>query len=188
MLEKLRAFRKKWRIVCDSGVVIHPEATIVNMRRPECIKVGASTHIRGELLTFAHGGEIIIGAYCYIGDHSRVWSAGQIKIGDRVLISHGVMIMDSRTHPISARARHDHYRNIIEKGFPASVNGLDEQPIEIGDDVWVGCAAVILRGVTIGRGAIVGAGSVVTASVPPWTICGGNPAKVIRELTPEEQG
>lgn len=186
ILARLRAFRKRRAAVCEPGVVFHPEAKIVNMRRPECIRIGASTHVRGELLTFAHGGEITIGKYCYIGEHSKVWSAGRIHIGDRVLIAHSVTILDNLTHPISATARHDHYRRIIENGHPESIN-LDEQPVEIGDDVWIGCMSVILRGVTIGQGAIVGAGSVVTCAVPPWTIVAGNPTRVIRELTPAER-
>jgi acetyltransferase-like isoleucine patch superfamily enzyme len=47
--------------------------------------------------------------------------------------------------------------------------------------------SVILRGVTIGQGAIIGAGSVVTNSIPPWTMIAGNPARIIRELTPAER-
>jgi acetyltransferase-like isoleucine patch superfamily enzyme len=47
--------------------------------------------------------------------------------------------------------------------------------------------SVILRGVTIGQGAIVGAGSVVTGDVAPWTVVGGNPARLIRELGPDER-
>ena len=47
--------------------------------------------------------------------------------------------------------------------------------------------SIILKGVTIGEGSIVGAGSVVTKSVPPWTIVGGNPARIIREIPLEER-
>ena len=52
--------------------------------------------------------------------------------------------------------------------------------VEIGNDVWVGCNAIILSGVKIGDGAIVGAGSVVTKDVPAYAIVAGNPAKIIR--------
>jgi acetyltransferase-like isoleucine patch superfamily enzyme len=52
--------------------------------------------------------------------------------------------------------------------------------IAIEDDVWIGANAVILPGVTIGRGAVIGAGSVVTKDVAPYTICAGNPARVMR--------
>ena len=56
----------------------------------------------------------------------------------------------------------------------------DDRGVTIEDDVWIGARAVILRGVTIGRGSIVGAGSVVTMSVPPYSIIGGVPARVVR--------
>lgn len=186
MLANLRAFKQKRGMVCGPGVVIHPEAKIANMRVPKCLRIGASTHVRGELLIFAHGGEITIGKYCYIGEHSKLWAARHIQIGDRVLIAHNVTILDNLTHPISASARHNHYRSIIEEGHPKSID-LDEQPVEIGDDVWIGCMSVILRGVIIGQGAIIGAGSVVTTSIPPWTVSAGNPARVIRELTRAER-
>ena len=53
--------------------------------------------------------------------------------------------------------------------------------------MWVGCNAVILKGVRVGRGAVVGAGAVVTKDVPPYAIVGGNPGKVIRFRFTEEQ-
>ncbi len=77
MLSKFRTFwRKKTGGIMRGRVVLYPEATIVNMRRAECIRIGAFTHVRGELLTFAHGGEIRIGKLiCYIGEHCKLWSA-----------------------------------------------------------------------------------------------------------------
>jgi len=57
---------------------------------------------------------------------------------------------------------------------------------EIPDDVWIGSMSIILAGVFIGEGAIIAAGSVVTKDVPPFTIVGGNPARIIRELTMDE--
>jgi len=53
-------------------------------------------------------------------------------------------------------------------------------PIVIEDDVWIGANATILKGVRISRGSIVGSGAVVTKDVPPYSIVGGNPAKIIR--------
>jgi acetyltransferase-like isoleucine patch superfamily enzyme len=52
--------------------------------------------------------------------------------------------------------------------------------IEIGSDVWIGAAVLVLKGVTIGHGAVLGAGSVVTKDVPPYAVVVGNPAKIIR--------
>lgn len=55
-------------------------------------------------------------------------------------------------------------------------------PVIIGDDVFIGARAIILKGVTIGDGAVIGAGSVVTKSIPPRVIAAGNPARIIKEI------
>ncbi len=167
--------------------MLHDSANVLNYRQERsAVQLGAFTHVRGELMLFAHGGEIRIGDYCYIGEGARIWSARGIHIGDRVLIAHNVTIMDSLTHPISATARHAHYRQIITSGHPHDLD-LDERMVRIADDVWIGCSSIVLRGVSIGTGAIVGAGSVVMEDVPAWTIVGGNPARTIRELSVDER-
>ena len=58
------------------------------------IKIGSFSHIKGELLTFGHGGAIKMGDYCFVGENTRIWSGISIKIGDRVLISHNCNIFD----------------------------------------------------------------------------------------------
>lgn len=57
--------------------------------------------------------------------------------------------------------------------------GFDHDVI-IEDDVWIGCNVTLLSGVTIGRGSTVAAGAVVSKSMPPYCICGGVPAKIIK--------
>lgn len=172
---------------CASTAVLHHTSHIANnLPDHSAIEIGEYTHIRGELLTFGHGGLITIGEYCYIGEYSRLWSAKKISIGKRVLISHNVNIFDNDTHPLNPVARHQHFKSIISSGQPRKVDLL-EQAVEIGDDAWIGCMSIILKGVTIGQGAIIGAGSVVTQDVPAFTIVAGNPARVIRELRPDER-
>lgn len=148
------------------------------------IKIGSYSHIRGELLIFAHGGNISIGDYCYVGEGTRIWSSASVRIGDRVLISHNVNIFDSDTHPIDdPKARHEQFKAIITTGHPPQID-LQEQPVFIENDVLICCQCIILKGVTIGEGAVVGAGSVVTRDVEPYTLVAGNPARPIRKLTP----
>ena len=76
---------------------------------------------------------------------------------------------------------------IIWHGVRKDFSTLRSVPIKIGNDVWIGCNSIILKGVTIGDGAIVAAGSVVTKDVPDYAVVGGAPAKVIRFLDPDEQ-
>lgn len=143
--------------------------------------IGRHSRIEGELLVFAHGGEIAIGDWCFIGPGTRIWSGASIKIGDRVMISHNVNIFDSLTHPLDPAERHSHFRRIMAHGHPADVD-LGDRPVVIEDDVWIAASATILRGVRIGQGAVVGAAAVVTGNVPPMTVVAGNPARVIRTI------
>lgn len=182
----LHFFWRKKNYTSAATTVLYDTARIANnLPDPSAIDIGAYTHIKGELLTFAHGGRITMGEYCYVGEHSYIWSAQNILIGNRVLIAHNVNIFDNITHPLSASARHEQFKSIITSGHPKHLD-LSEQPVTIEDDVWVGCMSVILKGVTIGRGAVIAAGSVVTKDVPAWSIVAGNPAQVIK-MIPENQ-
>ena len=178
----LRARRFERRYSCR----VHPGGQILPMNRHlrDSISVGPNTHIRGQLFTFGHGGRIRMGSYCYVGDNSKLWSAVELTIGDRVLIGHNTSIFDSDTHPLDPTLRHRQFADIITKGHPPQID-LREVPVRIGDDVWIGCNVVILKGVTIGQGAVVGAGSVVTTDVPPHVIVAGNPARAVRALPPD---
>ena len=168
--------------MAEARTQIAASARIVNISgRSEAIRIGAHTVVKGELLVFAHGGEIRIGQWCYVGEGTRLWSGRSISVGDRVMISHGVNVFDNLTHPLGPAERHAHFRHILEKGHPRNIE-LGDAPVRIEDDAWIAAGSIILRGTTIGRGAIVGAGSVVTRDVPPMTVVAGNPARVIRRL------
>jgi len=143
------------------------------------IKIGKMTWIQGHLLLFKHGGEILIGDYCYVGKDTRIWSAKNIKIGNRVLISHNVNIVDNITHPINAEERHLDFIHLITKGFSENAK-LNEKEIIIEDDVWIGFNSTIMKGVTIGKGAIIGACTLITKDIPPYAVVVGNPARIIK--------
>jgi acetyltransferase-like isoleucine patch superfamily enzyme len=177
------------RATCElsPGATLHPRARIRNARGDSGkIVIGPNSHVLGDLSTFAHGGEIRIGQWCYIGEASRIWSAALIELGDRVLVSHSVNIFDSLTHPLHAAARHAQVKQIFEHGHPQTLV-LDENPVRIRNDAWIGAGAMILRGVTVGEGGIVAAGAVVTRDVPAYSIVAGNPAVLVRELSADER-
>ncbi|MEI8122701.1 MAG: acyltransferase [bacterium] len=116
--------------------------------------------------------EIVIGNDVFIGSGSMMSCARRIVIGDHCLIAAGVRIHDNDGHPLDPVLRRQGIT--IQEENMASVI--------IGAGAWVGAQAIILKGVTIGEGAVVGAGAVVTRDVPPNSIVGGNPAKVIRQV------
>lgn len=176
-------------LTAGDGSVLYDSTHVCNLcKNSLAIALGNHTHVRGELTTFAHGGQITIGDYCYIGEGTRIWSAKSISIGNRVLISHNVNIYDCDTHPIDdPAARHQQFKDIITTGHPKELD-LREKPVVIEDDALIASQSIILKGVTIGRAAVVAAGSVVAKDVPPGTLVAGNPARIIRKLDiPEEQ-
>jgi acetyltransferase-like isoleucine patch superfamily enzyme len=179
----LRRLCGKPTLVKGKGTSIRRCARILNAGdNSDRIRVGRSCRIEGELFVFPHGGRISIGDWCFVGPGARLWSALDLSIGDRVLISHNVNVMDSLTHPLDPTERHTQFRKILSVGHPRSID-LDEKPVRIEDDAWVGAGAIVLRGVTIGRCAVVGAGAVVTRDVPPYAVVVGNPARVVRRLS-----
>jgi len=67
---------------------------------------------------------------------------------------------------------------------PMVDQGITAEGIKVEDDVWIGAGAIITDGVCIGRGAVVAAGAVVTADVPPHTVVGGIPARILKHIEP----
>lgn len=150
------------------------------------ISIGKYTLIDGTLLVFPYGGKIEIGEFCYVGEYSKIWSAENIKIGNNVFISHNVNIIDTNSHEINHIEREKSYKNSLLTGHPNVKGSIISAPIIIEDHAWVSFNVILLKGVTIGRGAIIAAGSVVTKSVEPFTMVGGNPAKLIKKLNEED--
>ncbi len=180
--KKINEFIKK-NATIGENTRIFKEATIANnLNDKSKIIIGNNCQLRGELLTFGHGGEIIIGDYTFIGERTKIWSAKKIVIGNRVLISHNVNIHDNNSHSLDANLRHEDYIHISTKGMLLKENNLNEKEITIGDDVWIGFNSTIMKGVKIGSGAIVGANTIVTKDIPEYVVCVGNPMRIIKYL------
>ncbi len=132
------------------------------------IRIGQNGRINGEVLVFRHAGRIVVGDWFYLGAGSTIWSSDPegILIGDRVLISMNVHIHDTNSHALDHEQRFLHTQEMMLRGHPVTNPGIRSRPIVIGDDVWIGFGASILKGVRIGHRAIIGAQSVITEDVP----------------------
>lgn len=139
----------------------------INIQVSKTVKIGLNTKIQKYVMI---NGQTIIGNNCYIGHSTLITSA---NIGNYTSIASGVKIGQGE-HPINNVSTSSLFitDNVFEK--------LTEKECIIGNDVWIGANAVILRGITIGNGAIIGAGAVVTKDVPEFSINVGVPAKVIK--------
>lgn len=108
----------------------------------------------------------------HIGDRSELGQSsyiyGGVTLGADVLMGPGVRLI-TRNH------------NIGDTDTPIRCQGESFAPIVIGDDVWIGANVVVLPGVQIGDHAVIAAGAIVTKTVPPWSIVGGVPARVIAD-------
>jgi acetyltransferase-like isoleucine patch superfamily enzyme len=151
----------------DEGVYIHACPGGVEIGAGTLVMHGAVLHVynfRG----LPHAG-IRIGRDSLIGEYSVIRGQGGVTIGDRVYTSPMTQIM-AVNHVFD------------DSGRPFVEQGITAEGIRIEDDVWLGASSVVTDGVHIGRGAVVAAGAVVTGDVPPHTVVGGVPARILREV------
>ena len=116
---------------------------------------------------YTTGGEgIRVGRNVFINQNCTLYDLGGIDIGDDVMIGPNVSLITS-SHPLEPSQR---------RAFVVA------KPIVIERNVWIAAGATIIGGVTIGENSVVAAGSVVTHDVPPNSLVGGNPARLIRTI------
>ncbi len=137
------------------------------------------------LLKRFHG--VLVGHYSYGGCMVSGLLPPGTKVGNFCSIAEGLCVF-RRNHPTGFLSQHPFFYN-SELGLLVkdTIEGIKDNPLNIGHDVWIGSGVTILPGCKhIGNGAIVGAGSVVTCDIPPFTIYAGNPARRIRERFNQE--
>lgn len=118
-----------------------------------------------------HHAEIVLGDYCLIAPGVRISAADSIRIGDNCMLAANVYISDSDWHGIYNRIR----------PFRCT------KPVVLENNVWLGEAVIVNKGVTIGENSVIGAGSVVTKSIPANVVAAGNPARVINNINPNRR-
>ena len=129
-------------------------------------QIGEKSSIRNPV-TVVEPNKVKMGKNSIIMNNALLMASGGIEIGDcTMLAAHAKLISND----------HDLYDRSI----------LTMVPIKIGNHVWVGAGATILKGVTVGDHAIIGGGAVVTKDVPPYAVVVGNPAKVVKYLDPKK--
>jgi acetyltransferase-like isoleucine patch superfamily enzyme len=117
-----------------------------------------------------------LGDRTFVGHQCTFRVASKVEIGCDCLIAGSVSIADYDGHPVDATRRRAGEASALE----------DVRPVVIGNDVWIGKGATILKGVEIGDRSIVAARAVVTKSVPADCIVAGNPARVVKRLASQE--
>jgi maltose O-acetyltransferase len=114
-----------------------------------------------------YGGNIRVGNHVYLNFNCVILDCAEVRIGDGTQIAPGVQLL-AADHPRQPQLR----RELLELA----------RPVTIGSNVWIGAAAIVCPGVSVGDDSIIGAGSVVTRDVPPGVVAFGSPARVVREL------
>lgn len=170
---ELARARQKGKALCFEINQLHPEETD---RRLTLMKelfgnVGDNVWMEPPIRV-AYGSNTTIGNNVYINFNLTVVDDYKVTIGNNVLFAPNVTIAVT-SHPVHPDVRRE--------------GGMYALPVVIEDDVWIGCGAIILPGVTIGKGSVIGAGSVVTKSVPANVVAAGNPCRVLREITEKDR-
>lgn len=131
------------------------------------VSIGKNTTIEcsGSLKSIGKG--LSIGNNVGLGTHGFWGCAGGIEIGDNTIFGNYVSL-------------HSENHNFSQKDVPIRLQGVTRKGIKIGSDCWIGAKATILDGTDLGDGCIVAAGAVVRGIIPPYSIIGGIPAKIIK--------
>ena len=153
----------------------------IDIRRRRCIDFGTGLTTGSNCRIEAHQDSkkkvLFFGADIQINDFVHIAAKEAVILGDNVLIASKVFISD---------INHGSYKGDENDSSPLEIPRLREEssdPVVIGDNVWIGESVMILPGVEIGRGSIIGAGAVVTKNIPEFSIAVGNPARVIKTFS-----
>jgi acetyltransferase-like isoleucine patch superfamily enzyme len=123
--------------------------------------IGDGTKIR------CHEGVVEIGEKTVMGQECTISAYQRVRIGDECVIADRAMFIDF-----------DH--GVVEVERPIRLQGIYKRDVEVGNNVWIGYGACILRGVSVGDNSVIGTNAVVTKDVPANAIVGGVPARIIR--------
>ena len=141
---------------------------------------GKNVHIFGRC-SFSGIENMHVGNNVIFSSNSKILTTrAKVIVGDYVMLGQNLTLVTG-----------DHRTDILGK-YMMEIKDSEKLPendadVVIEDDVWAGTNVTILKGVTIGRGSIIASGAVVTKSIPPYSIVGGVPAKVLKSRFTEQE-
>jgi len=165
----VRLLRRKLfarRLSSDGIAFIGPRVTLQIGRRGR-IELGRWSWLGHGTKIRCHEGLVSIGAKTVLGQECTISAYQHVSIGRECVVADRVMLIDF-----------DH--GAVEVERPIRLQGIYKRDVRVGNNVWIGYGACILRGVTIGDNAIIGTSAVVTRDVPENAVVAGVPARVIR--------
>ena len=142
------------------------------MLSPDKVSIGSNVEFYRGVYLSPCGTHIDIGSHTHFAPSCALY--GPLTIGTHCAIA---------AHVVFASVGHGYSRRDV----PMVEQPVTKNEIVLENDVWIGANAVVIGGVTIGEGSIVGAGAVVTKDVPPYSVVGGTPARIIRNRKDDQQ-
>ncbi len=186
-IEQLNSFKRKlytywilneFKSFGNKSMITYP----FDLKGGKCILIGKNVSIEKNSIINAwekhqennYTPEISIGNNTHLGEGCHISAITKILIGNNVLMGRRISIIDNSHGEATSKV-------FLEP--PSKRKLTSKGPIVIEDNVWIGDKVTILSGVTIGVNSIIGANSVVTKNVPPNSIVGGIPAKIIKTIS-----
>lgn len=168
----------------------------LRLRHPDVVTEGMVFLGRRVELSARPGyGRIVLGRFVHIGDDNRLRAhEGTLRIGEKTVLGRDNTLNCYLELDIGARCLvadwvymcdFDHRTDDI--GVPIKDQGIVKTPVRIGDDVWVGVKASVLRGARVGEGSVLAAHTVVRGEVPAHSVVAGVPGRVVRNRTEAAQ-
>ena len=161
--KRLRGMRLARQVRGAGGLRAEKGVRVVRLSDSGTVRIGRDVLLAHDvgLHLRDRDAELTIGDGTFVNHRTELVAHERVTIGRDCLIAWDVLVLDSDSHSVD--------------GAPHTA------PVRIGDRVWIGCRATVLKGVTVGDGAVVAAGSVVVSDVPARSLVAGNPARVVRE-------
>jgi acetyltransferase-like isoleucine patch superfamily enzyme len=158
--------RFRGRLQLDGVCFIHPRVKF-EISKGAVVRLGRWCWIGRGCKIRAHEGEVEIGAKTALGQECTISAFQHVSIGRECVIADRVMFIDF-----------DHGTSEVER--PIRRQGIYKRDVRVGNNVWLGYGACVLRGVTVGDNSVLGTYGVATKDIPPNSVAGGLPARVLR--------